>query len=57
VENMRRMLTVVAAFGLLSNAPALAADMAVKAVVDPVATTTPSWTGFYLGGNAGVMLV
>jgi outer membrane immunogenic protein len=29
--------------------------MAVKAAVVPVATTAPSWTGFYIGGNAGVI--
>jgi outer membrane immunogenic protein len=36
---------------LTAGAPALAADMPVKA--PPMAAPAPSWTGFYLGANVG----
>jgi len=34
-------------------APALAADMAVKAAPPPVVAPIYSWAGFYIGGNGG----
>jgi len=50
---MKKLLTALAAFSLLSfGLPALAADLAVKAVpVVPIAL--PGWSGFYFGGQAG----
>jgi outer membrane immunogenic protein len=35
------------------TSPAMAADMAVKAAPRPVVATVYSWTGFYVGVNAG----
>mgnify|MGYP001195934236 CR=1 FL=1 len=51
---MRRILLGIVAIGVLSAPPALATDMAVKAP-PPVPAPAPifSWTGFYIGGNAG----
>jgi outer membrane immunogenic protein len=50
---MKKLLTAIAALGLIGT-PAFAADMAVKAP-PPVVAPAPvfSWTGFYIGGNAG----
>jgi outer membrane immunogenic protein len=49
---MKKLATrLVAAAGLIGT-PALAADMAVKAPPPPPALVY-SWTGFYIGGNAG----
>lgn len=47
---MRRFF--LAALGSLIATPLLAADMAVKAP-PPVASSAPSWTGFYIGLDAG----
>jgi opacity protein-like surface antigen len=46
------LISAIAALGLI-GAPAFAADMAVKAPPPPVAAPIYSWTGFYIGGNAG----
>jgi len=49
-----RKLAIGIAFAALIGAPAWAADMATKAP-PPAPPPTPaySWTGFYIGGNAG----
>ncbi len=47
---MRRLATLLAA--LAFSGAAVAADMAVKAP-PPAAAPAYSWTGFYVGGNAG----
>jgi outer membrane immunogenic protein len=44
-------IVTVAALASIVAAPALAADMAVKAPPKPVVTC--NWCGFYIGGNAG----
>jgi outer membrane immunogenic protein len=44
-------VTGIAAAAALCGAPALAADMAVKAPL--LSTPTYSWAGFYVGANAG----
>jgi outer membrane immunogenic protein len=49
---MKRILAATAAIATMMGAPALAADMAVKAPPAP-APTAFSWTGFYFGGNVG----
>jgi outer membrane immunogenic protein len=49
---MRKIAIGIAAIAMLSGTPAFAADMAVKAP-PPVAAPTYSWTGFYVGLNAG----
>jgi outer membrane immunogenic protein len=49
---MKRLLTTGAALAALIGTPALAADMALKAPPPPPAPVW-SWTGFYVGGNAG----
>ena len=49
---MKKHLIVGAALATLIGTPALAADMALKAAPAPPAPVW-SWTGFYLGGNAG----
>jgi outer membrane immunogenic protein len=48
---MQKILVAGIAAALFCGAPALAADMAVKA--PPPATPTWSWAGFYAGLNAG----
>ncbi len=52
---MRLMLASTAIAALLAGGPALAADQKVKAPVYTKAPVIPafSWTGFYLGANAG----
>jgi outer membrane immunogenic protein len=45
-------LASILAIGLLTS-PAIAADLAVKAPVRPVAPIAYNWSGFYIGGNAG----
>jgi outer membrane immunogenic protein len=49
---MKNMLIATAALATVIGTPALAADMALKAAPPPAAPAW-SWTGFYLGGNAG----
>jgi outer membrane immunogenic protein len=49
---MRLVAIEIAAVAVLIGSPALAADMAVKAP-PPVPTPSYSWTGFYVGANAG----
>ena len=48
---MKKTLIAVAATAILFGAPALAADMPLKAPPAPMAW---SWTGFYIGADAGV---
>jgi len=48
---MRGSVSGLVVTAILIAAPALAADMAVKAV--PAAPTMPSWEGFYVGADAG----
>jgi len=48
---VQRLSIVIAALATLVGTSALAADMAVKAPPPPVPAYT--WTGFYVGGNAG----
>jgi outer membrane immunogenic protein len=50
---MKKLLSAIAALSVLSfGAPAIAADMAVKAW--PVSAFAPTnWSGFYVGGQAG----
>ena len=54
---MNRLATCAAAIAaLVIGAPAFAADMAVKMPVKarpPAPAPVFSWTGFYVGGNAG----
>jgi outer membrane immunogenic protein len=50
---MKKLLIAGAALAALIVTPALAADMAVKAPPAPVAATVFSWTGFYIGAEAG----
>jgi len=49
---MNKLLIAWVAAGAVLGTPAVAADMAVKATPTPQATTS-TWTGFYVGGNAG----
>lgn len=49
---MQRFAIAVTAVAALSVTPALAADMAVKAP-PPAPAPVMTWTGFYIGGNAG----
>ncbi len=49
---MKKLLMASAAIAALMVAPALAADMAVKAPA-PMPPPAPSWTGFYIGANGG----
>jgi outer membrane immunogenic protein len=51
---MRKFLVAGIAAAACSSAPALAADMAVKApMAPPIAPVVDSWTGFYIGANGG----
>jgi len=55
---VKKLATYVIAVAGLIGTPAFAADMAVKMPVKappplPVAPPAISWTGFYIGGNAG----
>ena len=47
------LLSTVGLIALGVAAPALAADMAVKAVPPPVVAPIYNWGGFYIGGNGG----
>jgi outer membrane immunogenic protein len=49
---MRKALTAIVALAAMPIGAASAADMALKAP-PPVAQTVFSWTGFYIGGEAG----
>src|SRR4051812_7357922 len=50
---MKRLVAVISVLSVLSfGPPAIAADMPIKArPVAPIAA--PSWSGFYVGGQAG----
>jgi outer membrane immunogenic protein len=50
--HMKKLLTVIAVAGLIGT-PVFAADMAVKAPPPPPPAPVYSWTGFYVGVNAG----
>ena len=50
---MRKFLLGGVAFVVLAMAPASAADMPAVYKAAPAAVTLHSWTGFYLGANAG----
>src|ERR1700744_710541 len=53
---MKKTALGLAALGFAVSAPAMAADMAMKAPEMPVkapVVAAPSWTGFYIGGNVG----
>jgi outer membrane immunogenic protein len=51
---MKKLLVACIAAAAFCGVPALAADMPVKAPPPaPVVAPTYSWTGFYIGGNAG----
>ena len=50
---MKKIAIGTMAIVTLIGAPALAADMAVKAPPSPVAAPAYSWTGFYVGANIG----
>ncbi len=51
---MKKLLLVAGiAAAAFCGAPALAADMAVKAPPPAPPVAAPSWTGFYIGGNVG----
>jgi outer membrane immunogenic protein len=50
---MKKILLTGAALATLIGTPALAADMAVKAPPMPAPVPAWSWTGFYIGVNAG----
>jgi outer membrane immunogenic protein len=49
---MRKLITFATAMVLSATASAYAADLPVKAPVAPIAVPF-SWSGFYVGGNAG----
>jgi outer membrane immunogenic protein len=49
---MKKLLVTSAALAVLIVSPALAADMPVKAP-PPTPAPAPTWTGFYLGVEAG----
>jgi outer membrane immunogenic protein len=48
---MKKLLFACITATTFCGAPALSADMPVKALPPP--TAVPSWTGFYVGGNLG----
>ena len=50
---MRKMLTIVSLAVLTTAAPAIAADLAVKA---PPPAPLPLWTGCYIGGHLGAVV-
>jgi outer membrane immunogenic protein len=52
---VKKLLWVGPLFAIFLAAPAMAADMAVKAPAykAPVAATIYNWTGWFVGGNAG----
>jgi len=50
---MKKLLVAGIATAAFCGAPALAADMAVKAPPPSVAAPAYSWTGFYVGANGG----
>jgi outer membrane immunogenic protein len=51
---MKKLLVAGVAAAAFCGAPALAADMAVKAPpITPVAAPVYSWSGCYIGGNVG----
>jgi outer membrane immunogenic protein len=52
-DHMKKLFLAGIAAASLCGAPALAADMAVKAPPEPVAAPAYGWTGFYIGGNVG----
>jgi outer membrane immunogenic protein len=52
---MKKLLIASAALAALIGTPALAADLAIKAPLPP-APPAWSWTGFYVGVNAGYSL-
>ena len=47
------LLSTVGLIALSVSAPALAADMAVKAIPPPVVAPIYNWSGFYIGANGG----
>jgi outer membrane immunogenic protein len=49
---MKKTVIGIAAIAVLIGTPALAADMPLKAL-PPAPAPAWSWTGFYIGGNAG----
>ena len=51
---MKKLLIAGAALAALIGTPALAADLALKA--PPAPAPAWSWTGFYIGGNAGYLV-
>lgn len=53
-NHMKKILVACIAAAAFSCAPALAADMAVKAPPPPPPAPVYSWTGFYVGGTVGV---
>ena len=50
---MKKLLVAGIAAAAFCSAPALAADMPVKAPPPAPPVAAPSWTGFYIGGNVG----
>jgi outer membrane immunogenic protein len=48
-------IATLAAISALIAAPAFAADMPIKALPSPTPAPLYSWTGFYVGGNAGAI--
>jgi outer membrane immunogenic protein len=50
---MKKLALTIAALSVLTGASALAADMPVKAPLYKAPPPAPSWSGFYVGLNAG----